>query len=452
MTLYKNIENIFFLGIGGIGMSALAQYFMLNDFEVAGYDKTPGLMTHKLIELGIQVSFDDDPNKLPQEFLETTNTLVIYTPAVPQDLALFQYFKNQGFEMRKRAVVLGEVTREMPTLAVAGTHGKTTTSAILAHLMVQSGYAVTAFLGGVCENYDSNFIYKGKEVCVVEADEYDRSFLQLSPDYAAINSMDADHLDIYNEPAEMEASFKEFAQKLPSSDRLFFRVGLPLIGQRIGVGEEEADISVKEITIKEGAYHFNLKYKNNRFEDFEFNMPGIHNLRNAATALGMALAFGASEKDLKRGLKSFKGIDRRFSYRFKSDHKVLIEDYAHHPEELKAVYQAAREMYPNKKIVAIFQPHLYSRTRDFAEEFAASLNQFDAVALLPIYPAREKPIPGIDSRYILSLIANPNKGIVQKEELPEFVISSDAEIVLILGAGDIGNEVEPIVNRLKNEN
>lgn len=450
MKLFENIQNVYFLGIGGIGMSALAQYFVLNNKKVAGYDKTPGQMTKKLEEMGIQIQFEDEVGKIPEEFLNKKNTLIVYTPAVPEDLDLLKYFKSNSYTIEKRAVILGRITKEIPTLAVAGTHGKTTTSAILAHLLKQSGFKITAFLGGVLENYQSNFIFDGKQACVVEADEYDRSFLQLDPQYAAITAMDPDHLDIYGEPEELVKSFYEFIGKLPSEENLFFKKGLPLKGNSIAI-EEQADFSVENIQIKDGIYHFDFKIGKEKFKDFGFALPGRHNLMNAGMALAMGIEFGAEAEKLKTALASFEGVDRRFSYRLKSDNLVVIEDYAHHPEEIKAVCQATREMYPSKKTMAVFQPHLYTRTRDFAKEFGSSLSGFDQVVLLPIYPAREKPIPGIDSTYLLSLVDLEEKKLTDKKDLSETIRKMQPDVILMLGAGDIGNEVKPLIKALTDE-
>lgn len=450
MKLFQHIQNVYFLGIGGIGMSALAQYFVLNNKKVAGYDKTPGQMTEKLSEMGIDIQFEDEIEKIPQDFFNAEETLVVYTPAVPSELKLLQYFLNNGYKVEKRAVILGRITKEIPTLAVAGTHGKTTTSAILAHLLKQSGYHITAFLGGVLENYQSNFIFEGKDACVVEADEYDRSFLQLDPQYAAITAMDPDHLDIYGEAEELEKSFKAFAAKLPTSENLFLKKGLALEGKTVAI-EEQADFHLENILVKDGFYHFDLHYKNQVIKDFTFHLPGRHNLMNAGMALAMAIHFGADVQKLKKALVSFEGVDRRFSYRLKTDHLIVIEDYAHHPEEIKAVSQATREMYPNKKILAVFQPHLYTRTRDFMSEFAESLSRFDQVILLPVYPARELPIPGVDSDHLLTLIELKQKKLSSKQELFQSVQKMNPEVILMLGAGDIGNEVKPLIQSLQNE-
>lgn len=451
MKLLDNISNVYLLGIGGIGMSALAQYFMLNNKQVAGYDKNESTITKDLEKKGLIVNFEDDTDQIPSIFQNAEQTLIVYTPAVPEDLRIFEFFKTHGFIVKKRAFVLGKITEEMPTLAVAGTHGKTTTSSILAHLLKQSGYKITAFLGGISENYQSNFICDGNEVCVVEADEYDRSFLELSPDFSIITSMDADHLDIYKNPQELIKSFKEFVGKLPSEDHLLFKKGLDLKGKTLGI-EKQADFKVRNIQVEQGFWTFDLEYENKILSDFRLALPGRHNVSNAAMALALAIMFGAEPQKLKKALSSFKGVDRRFSYRFKSDDLIIIEDYAHHPEEIKAVYYAAKEMYADKKMMAVFQPHLYSRTQDFMDEFAESLSLFDQVILLPVYPARELPIPGIDSHTLLKKVKKENKKVVEKSELPEALLQMDPEVVLFMGAGDIGKEINPLLKVLRNEN
>lgn len=450
MKLFNHIQNIYFLGIGGIGMSALAQYFVLNNKRVAGYDRVSGNMTTKLEEMNIPINYKDDVEEILPEFQNKENTLVVYTAAIPQDLKLLSYFKGEGFEIQKRAKVLGDITKEIPTLAVAGTHGKTTTSAILAHLLYQNDVKLYAFLGGVLENYDANFMGAGKEACVVEADEYDRSFLHLHPNYACITSMDADHLDVYEDEKEMVSTFKKFAELLPEEQALIYKSGLLLNGQSIGFGAKD-DYIIKNIHIKAGSYHFDLKTPSTEIKDFELSLPGRHNLMNAGMAISLALQFGLKAKEIQRGLKNFKGVKRRYTYHLKNKDYVLIEDYAHHPKELMAVHQATREMFPNKKIVAVFQPHLYSRTRDFAQDFAESLSLFDELALLPIHPAREKPIEGITSDNLLKLVAEMPKQVIQKRELPDFVSRKKKKVILLLGAGDIGKEVQPVKKALQNE-
>lgn len=444
MKNFKNIENVFFIGIGGIGMSALARYFAKNGKHVAGYDKTPSRVTDGLQKEAVSVFFDENMELLDPGFFQKEKTLIVYTPAVAAENKWFVHFKEKGFLLKKRAQVLGEITKGKPTLAIAGTHGKTTTTAILAHLLKESGVKLTAFLGGISENYHSNILLEGEEVFVVEADEFDRSFLQLSPTMAAITSMDADHLDIYGENEQLQQSFRDFANLLPDPEKLFVKNGLPLPGKTFGV-DDNADFSAKNIQIKNGRYEFDLQTPTSLETGFKFALPGKHNLSNAVTALAMALDYGVSQKDLISALATFKGVQRRFTYRIKTDDFVLIDDYAHHPAEIDAVHQAVREMYPDKKVVAVFQPHLYSRTRDFSDDFAQSLAQFDNVLLLEIYPAREQPILGIDAAFLLNKIQHQNKKLVDKTELFQEIKKSGCPIVVMMGAGDIGEEIQKIV-------
>lgn len=432
-------------------MSALARYFVAQGKSVAGYDKTKTEITEALVELGIDVHFEDTVDQIPAAFLDKEQTLIVYTPAIPKDHAEFNFFKDQNFEILKRSAVLGEITKNTFCLAVAGTHGKTTTTSILGHLLYECNVPVTAFLGGVSENYNSNFILNGTEVTVVEADEFDRSFLTLSPDMAAITSMDADHLDIYGEAAELEKSFVEFTKKLKPNGKLFVKNGLPLEGITYGI-EDDADYAAQNIKIINGSYEFDVKTPNETLHNFKFNLPGRHNLSNALIALAMSVEYGIPHHQLAKALASYKGVKRRFTYQIKTDNLVFIDDYAHHPEEINAVHQAVREMYPNKKVLAIFQPHLYSRTRDFADDFGKSLSQFDEVLLLDIYPARELPMEGITSEWLLTKIENNNKKLVQKSALISEILASNAPVILTIGAGDIGEQVKHIKQALQLEN
>ncbi|WP_373057068.1 UDP-N-acetylmuramate--L-alanine ligase [Zunongwangia sp. H14] len=443
MNELDNIQNFYFIGIGGIGMSALARYFHAKGKNVSGYDKTSTLLSKKLEEEGIVVVYKDEITQIPQPILEDKNTLVVYTPAIPGGHEQYNYFLKESYELKKRAVVLGLVTRNKLTLAVAGTHGKTTTTAILAHLLKETGAKVTAFLGGISEDIQSNLIMQGDEVIVAEADEFDRSFLQLSPNIAAITSMDADHLDIYGEKEQLEASFRSFAALVPATGKLLIKNGLPLDGLTIGI-EDNADYSAVNVKIENGAYHFDLKTPRQTISNLKFYLPGKHNLLNAITALAMAVEYGSPTNHLARALSSFKGVKRRFSYKINSENLVLIDDYAHHPAEISAVYQAVREMHSGKKVLAVFQPHLFSRTKDFADEFAESLTKFDAVMLLDIYPARELPVEGITSTWLLDKISNPEKELVQKDNLSAKIKSTHPEVVVMMGAGDIGEEVEKV--------
>ncbi|NQX78025.1 UDP-N-acetylmuramate--L-alanine ligase [Gilvibacter sp.] len=444
--VFKDIARVYFIGIGGIGMSALARYFKARGFAVAGYDKTRTTLTDSLAELGIKITYSDQLDAIPEGF-EQTDTLVVYTPAIPQQHDQLQFFSTGVHQIHKRAVVLGMITRDSKSLAVAGTHGKTTTSAILGHLLASCDMPVTAFLGGIAENYDSNYISKGEQITVVEADEFDRSFLQLSPTVACVTAMDADHLDIYGSAEELEKTFKEFAALVPDSKLVLHPKGLPLSGTTVGI-EDGADYEAKNIRVEDGAYTFDLKTPRGELQALRFSLPGHHNLLNAITALGMAISIGTPTDCLPKALFEFKGVRRRFSFAYRDDDRVVIDDYAHHPTEINAVYQAVSEFYPQQKKLAVFQPHLYSRTRDFLEGFAQSLGQFDELLLLDIYPARELPIEGVNSQALLDAIDHPKKRLVSKIDLPELIEKSSCEVILILGAGDIGVEVKNISRHL----
>jgi UDP-N-acetylmuramate--alanine ligase len=443
----EQTRSVYFIGIGGIGMSALARYFVAKGLTVGGYDKTKTDITDALEDLGILIHFQDDIKHVDSAFLNMETTLIVYTPAIPQSHSELNYFKSNGFNIMKRSQVLGDITRQTFCLAVAGTHGKTTTTSILGHLLNECDVEVTAFLGGISENYNSNLILKGTEVTVVEADEFDRSFLTLSPDFACITSMDADHLDIYGDASELIKSFEDFSKKIKPNGKLFVKNGLPIKGITYGI-EDDSDYAVKNIKIINGSYVFDVKTPNALLENFKFNLPGRHNLSNALIALAMSVEYGLPHPQLAKALASYKGVKRRFTYQIKTDDLVFIDDYAHHPEEINAVHQAVREMYPGKEVLAIFQPHLFSRTKDFADDFAESLSKFDSIFLLEIYPARELPIEGINSQWLLDKIDNKNKRLVQKSELIEAITSKNAPVVLTIGAGDIGEQVKHIKKAL----
>lgn len=447
----NQIQNVFFIGIGGIGMSALARYFKYIGKNVSGYDKTPTILTNELIDSGIDIHFEDEINLIPKDYF-IENTLVIITPAVPKNHSQWNYFLERNYQVKKRAEVLGIITKDTFCFAVAGTHGKTTTSSILGHILHESGADVTAFIGGIVENYNSNLIGSGKTVTVVEADEFDRSFLYLHPNIACVTSMDADHLDIYGTSDAIKESFTEFADKVEDKNKLFITSELPLSGVVVGVNQEEAVYNAFNIRIVDGSYVFDVKTPNGILKDFRFGLPGRHNLMNALMALAMAVNFGTPTVAIARALASFKGIRRRFSYQIKSENLVYIDDYAHHPTEINAVHQAVRELYPGKKVLAVFQPHLFSRTRDFVDDFAKSLSQFDEVYLMEIYPARELPMEGVTSEWLFSKIDNENKSIVSKEDLISMMVQNDAEVMVTIGAGDIGEMVQEIKNALNEKN
>lgn len=428
-------------------MSALARYFYAEGKTVAGYDKTPGAVTRALEDLGIEITYKDEVENLPEFIKNRAETLVIFTPAVPKSHAGYQFFLQNEFAVKKRAEVLGLISKQTFCLAVAGTHGKTTTSSILGHLLAETGAPVTAFLGGIAENYNSNLIQKGSEVIVAEADEFDRSFLHLHPNIACITSMDADHLDIYGDAEALTEGFKAFADQVVEGGTLFIQNGLPLEGVTVGV-DDNAQYSAQNIRIQDGAYHFDLHYPDGILENLVFNLPGRHNLSNAVTALAMAILYGSPISSLAGALFNFKGVNRRFTYRIKTNDLILIDDYAHHPTEIEAVHQSVREMYPGEQVLAVFQPHLFSRTRDFMPQFADSLSMFDEVILLDIYPAREEPIAGIDSQHLLEQIKLSRKQIVSKENLSQAMQNSGARIQVMMGAGDIGEEILKITNFL----
>ncbi|WP_047420477.1 UDP-N-acetylmuramate--L-alanine ligase [Cellulophaga sp. Hel_I_12] len=436
----SQIQSVYFLGIGGIGMSALARYFMFLGKNVGGYDKTASPLTLELEATGMEIHYTDALSEIDAKFLDKASCLVVYTPAVPNDHTELNYFKNNGFQIQKRAAVLGLVTKETFCFAVAGTHGKTTTSSILAHLLKEAHLPMTAFLGGISDDFKSNFYYQGSEYSVVEADEFDRSFLQLLPNIACITSMDADHLDIYGTGEALHESFREFVSKIKENGKLLVRNGLPLEGITYGI-EDDSDYCATNVSIQNGVYVFDVQTPTVLYKGVRFGKPGRHNLLNALVALAMALEANVKPDSLFPALESFQGVQRRFSYRIKNDDFVFIDDYAHHPTEINAVFHAVAEMHPNKKVLVVFQPHLFSRTKDFADDFAASLSQFETVFLLDIYPAREKPMQGITSEWLLEKIENPNKKVIQKENLVEEIKKNAPEVLVVMGAGDIGLEV-----------
>lgn len=434
----------YFIGAGGIGMSALARFFKFNGKEVLGYDKTPTDLTNQLQKEGIDVHFEDNLAYIPKE-LTPQNTLVIYTPAVPKDHLEYNYFLSNGFQVLKRSEVLGEITKNSFGIAVAGTHGKTTTSSLIGHILHEAGLESTSFLGGILENYNSNIIIGGNEITVSEADEFDRSFLRLSPKIAVITSMDADHLDIYGDKEAFEQTFIEFSQK--ATEKLFIRNGLPIENATTYGVESEADFDALNIRIENGNYHFDLRTPNGVFGDFEIKLPGRHNVENATAAIAVSLYLNIPVTTIKSALKSFLGIKRRFN-RWEINGKVYIDDYAHHPTELNAVIESVRAMFPKETVLGVFQPHLYSRTRDFLEGFAKSLSQFDELILLDIYPAREKPIEGVNSEALLNLVELEAKELASLSNAVERIKSKDFDVIVTVGAGNIDTLVQPIKNLL----
>lgn len=450
----QKITSVYFVGAGGIGMSALARYFRAKGKQVAGYDKTPSDLTAALIEEGIRIHYMDDITLIPADCKQIDSTLVIYTPAIPETHTELNYFKANGFTLMKRARVLGEITRTERGLCVAGTHGKTTTSSMLAHLLKQSHVDCNAFLGGILKNYNSNLMLSDKsDLAVIEADEFDRSFHWLNPYMAVITAVDPDHLDIYGTPAAYRESFEHFTSLIRPDGCLVMKKGLQL-QPRLPEGTklytysatEEADFFARNIRIGNGDILFDFVTPDGCIPDVKLGVPVKVNIENGVAAMALAWLNGVTSEEIRRGMASFAGPVRRFDFHLKKDDIVLLDDYAHHPAELKASIQSVKELYPDKKVTGIFQPHLYTRTRDFAADFAASLSLLDELILLDIYPAREEPIPGVTSQIVFDRVTIPNKRMIRKEELLDLVQKEAAsfEVVLMVGAGNIDRLVEPV--------
>ena len=450
----QKITSVYFVGAGGIGMSALARYFRAKGKQVAGYDKTPSDLTAALIEEGIRIHYMDDITLIPEDCKQIDSALVIYTPAIPETHTELNYFKANGFTLMKRARVLGEITRTERGLCVAGTHGKTTTSSMLAHLLKQSHIDCNAFLGGILKNYNSNLMLSDKsDLAVIEADEFDRSFHWLNPYMAVITAVDPDHLDIYGTPAAYRESFEHFTSLIRPDGCLVMKKGLQL-QPRLPEGTklytysamEEADFFARNIRIGNGDIVFDFVTPDGSIPDVKLGVPVKVNIENGVAAMALAWLNGVTPEEIRRGMETFAGPVRRFDFHLKKDDIVLLDDYAHHPAELKACIQSVKELYPDKKVTGIFQPHLYTRTRDFAADFAASLSLLDELILLDIYPAREEPIRGVTSQIIFDRVTIPNKRMIRKEELLDLVQKEAAsfEVVLMVGAGNIDRLVEPV--------
>ena len=444
----NNIENMFFIGIGGMGMSSLAEYFLNEEKHVGGYDRDISENTDRLQKLGIKILFNDSFDEINPKFINKHNTLIVYTPAIPSSNRLLTEFSNSNFICIKRAELLGLVVKRGKCIAVAGTHGKTTTTSILAHLLNSSNISTTSFIGGILEDYNSNFLYNGNKLFLVEADEYDKSFLNLSPEYACITSIDPDHLDIYTDFQGVKNGFISFISNLEKNGFLIVQEDLQFNHPKYGFNPN-SDYYIKNIRVKNSNYLFDIITPDLNYNDITFPIPGKHNLLNALAAFIISIKLGCEINLLKPALASFKGVKRRFTYHVRNENKIYIDDYAHHPEEINSVFQAIKEIYPDQDILVAFQPHLFSRTRDFADEFAESLSQFDAVLLLDIYPARETPIDGINSLWLLDKIDSPIKKLVGKSELSNEILSQDMKINITMGAGDIGEECIKIKNSLK---
>lgn len=453
MMEIKDIKRIYFLGIGGIGMSALARYFNERGIAVSGYDKTETVLTKKLVSEGIAIHYEDNP-----EFIDKAAELVVYTPAVPKDHQELNYFLQRNYQLVKRSEVLGAITNSSYSICIAGTHGKTTTSTMVAHILRHSGYGCNAFLGGIAVNYNSNFWSNKKNVSVVEADEYDRSFLKLSPDVAIISSMDPDHLDIYGTAGNMEQAFIDFVARIKPGGLLLSKYGLKRTSDlkagkhlTFHLQHAKADAHAANIKMNRGSYQFDVLMQDWELKDVLLNMGGLHNIENMVVAIAVAHYLEIADDKILYAVAAFKGVKRRFEYIIKNDEQVMVDDYAHHPEELRALLTGAKDLFPGVKCTVIFQPHLYSRTRDFAEGFAETLDLADEVILLPIYPARELPMEGVTSEMVLNKMKIKDKQVLDKEQVLEWITSNKTELLITAGAGDIDTLVEPIKKILNNK-
>ncbi len=439
------IKRVYLLGIGGIGMSGLARYFSRLGCEVAGYDRTSTELTRTLEAEGLDITYTDDINTVPAVFKEANEeTLLIYTPAIPKDLALKVFFTEQGHELFKRSQVLGFISASRFTIAVAGTHGKTTTSTMVAHILKDSGYDCSAFLGGISTNYQNNVLFGDNNVVVVEADEYDRSFLTLHPNIAIVTSADADHLDIYGDPEELVTSFKLFLDRVVEDGDKIVKKGLPFSGNITYAREEKCDAYAENVHVRDGEFYFDYHSETLVLKDVHLGIPGLHNVENAVAAITVANLLDIEADKIRTALSNFAGVKRRFEFIVKNPSHIYIDDYAHHPEELRAFLTSMKKLYPNKKLTVVFQPHLFSRTRDFVDGFAEVLGLADELLLMEIYPARELPIEGVDSSWLLEKINLENKRLVSPEEVLEIIKAENPELVVTVGAGDIDKLVKPI--------
>ena len=453
----KNIHSVYFLGIGGIGMSALARWFKHNGKAVSGYDRTETALTAKLQDEGLTIHFDDSVEAIPASIKQSTEeVLVVYTPAIPTNHQGLQWLRAREYQVLKRSEVLGVITENMKSVAVAGTHGKTTTSSMIVHLLKTAGMDCTGFLGGISANYNTNMILneKAESIAVIEADEFDRSFLTLHPDLAVVTAADADHLDIYGDKDALKDSFKQFIKQIKGNGHLFVKNDLAkeLIGDTVlshtGYSLNEGGVKSANLRIEDSAFVFDYNNGSKDIEGVRLNVPGYHNVENMLAAIAVSRALGADDESIKRGVRSYKGVKRRFEFVHKSEQVTFIDDYAHHPVEIEVLLRSVRDLFPGKKITAVFQPHLFTRTRDFAEGFSESLSLADEVILLDIYPARELPIEGVTSDLLLKNIKAAKKTISTKQNLVSQIQVWNPEVLLTIGAGDIDKLVEPIKNSL----
>ncbi len=461
MIDFNGIEGFYFVGIGGIGMSALALYFNRGGYTIAGYDRSSGKITDTLAGSGCNISFKDEIAGIPSLFKEIKNrgkVLIVYTPAIPSESCILNFFRNNGYRLYKRSEVLGEISSKTDTIAVAGTHGKTTVSTMIAFLLKQSHVDCSAFLGGISKNYDSNLLTGEGRYTVMEADEYDRSFHRLSPLMAVVTSVDADHLDIYGDHKTMIAAYNEFCGKIKAggtlliNSRIIKDIICPAGVTCLTYGQDpDADFRSYDIEHTGDFYRFSIKTPGGTINDLHFPFPGIINIENMTAAIAIALKCGVKEDEIRKEIILFRGVKRRFDIRINLPGIAYVDDYAHHPEEIKACIMSLREYFRGRKITGIFQPHLFSRTLDHAEGFAAILDKLDEVILLPIYPAREKPIPGVSSELILSKMRLERKSLIQMSEIPEKLDIKKLDVLVTIGAGDIDRLVEPIEEKIKRE-
>ncbi len=456
---FDKMNEVYFIGIGGIGMSAIARFFDAKGIKVSGYDKTPTALTRELEASGIPVYYEENVDRVPKQV-----SLVVYTPAIPAGHKELEYYRQEGYKVVKRSDVLQIITESSFNICIAGTHGKTTITTMVAHLLRDSGFGCNAFLGGIAVNYGTNFWSNEKNVCVIEADEYDRSFLKLNPDVAIITAMDADHLDIYGTAGAMEEAFIDFSKRIKPGGLLIRQFGLKR-GRDLQADEqltyslqnESADVYADNIRMMNGTYEFDIRIKGIVLENVKLNMGGMHNVENAVAAITVASSLEIEHDRIKAAVENFRGVKRRFEYIIKNNRLVFIDDYAHHPEELRALINGAKTLFKQKKCTVLFQPHLYSRTRDLADGFAEVLDLADEVVLLPIYPARELPIAGVNSEMILGKMKKENKKVLGKPELMNWIqheyrqtVNKEfGEVIITAGAGDIDNMVEPIREILK---
>jgi len=444
--MLEKYKNIYFLGIGGIGMSSLALYFIDKQKSVGGYDKVKSSITKQLSLKGSVINYENSKANIPNNFLNKEETLVVYTPAIPKSNKQFVFFQQSSFKILKRSEILGILSKNKFCIAVAGTHGKTTTASILSHILLENNIKFTSFIGGISENYNTNFIQNGDEIILVEADEFDRSFLTLYPNIACITSIDPDHLDVYFNEQSLHDSFTDFTNNIKNDGVLLVNEKISIKGSTFGF-DKNSDFHITNYNVSNEEVFFDINY-NGLISSIKFNMQGRHNALNALVAFAIGLELKIDNLKLSKSLSTFLGVKRRFTYVLKSP-KIIIDDYAHHPKEIEEISKSIKELYPEKKVTAVFQPHLYSRTRDFMSEFAQSLSLFDEVVLTEIYPAREKPIKNINSENLLNRIKNNNKCLITKSNLPKYLSKSSSDILVIMGAGDISEEVNSIKKHIE---